>query len=262
MAVLFERPVSGRDAAYKSVHAHRPDARPRRGPLAKTNDYLALARRRGRSGARRSVVHARSAPRRRGLRRARARRRRATWTRRGTARRRSTDGNVEVDAERDAIDFELFEEARRARTSRSLGICRGLQVVNVALGRHARAGHPEPSGRPGRRTRRTSEAEGQAPRPRGARSRRARGSPAIAGGAGDRGQQPPSPGDRAARAGAAVSARRARRRARGGRGDGANRGSSPCSGIRRTSRAATPVSAGIFAEFVRAVRRSAADGHP
>src|SRR5712691_8805999 len=43
------------------------------------------------------------------------------------------DGNVEVDAERDAIDFSLLEEALRLRRP-VLGICRGLQVVNVALG--------------------------------------------------------------------------------------------------------------------------------
>jgi putative glutamine amidotransferase len=43
------------------------------------------------------------------------------------------DGRVEVDAERDAIDFRLLEEARRSGAP-VLGICRGLQVVNVALG--------------------------------------------------------------------------------------------------------------------------------
>lgn len=43
------------------------------------------------------------------------------------------DGGVEVDAERDAIDFRLFDEARRSGAP-VLGICRGLQVVNVALG--------------------------------------------------------------------------------------------------------------------------------
>jgi putative glutamine amidotransferase len=43
------------------------------------------------------------------------------------------DGNVEVDAERDAIDFALLEEALRTKRP-VLGICRGLQVINVALG--------------------------------------------------------------------------------------------------------------------------------
>ena len=43
------------------------------------------------------------------------------------------DANVEVDAERDAIDFSLLQEALRARRP-VLGICRGLQVINVALG--------------------------------------------------------------------------------------------------------------------------------
>jgi len=43
------------------------------------------------------------------------------------------NGTVEVDADRDALDFRLFEQARRAGTP-ILGICRGLQVVNVALG--------------------------------------------------------------------------------------------------------------------------------
>ena len=43
------------------------------------------------------------------------------------------DGNVEVDAERDAIDFALLEDALRKKLP-VLGICRGLQVINVALG--------------------------------------------------------------------------------------------------------------------------------
>ena len=46
---------------------------------------------------------------------------------------RLANGTVEVDADRDRIDFELFELARR-RGAPVLGICRGLQVVNVALG--------------------------------------------------------------------------------------------------------------------------------
>ncbi len=46
---------------------------------------------------------------------------------------RLENGTVEVDAERDRIDFDLFREARR-RGVPVFGICRGLQVVNVALG--------------------------------------------------------------------------------------------------------------------------------
>jgi gamma-glutamyl-gamma-aminobutyrate hydrolase PuuD len=43
------------------------------------------------------------------------------------------DAGVEVDSERDATDFALFEQAWRGSLP-ILGICRGLQVVNVALG--------------------------------------------------------------------------------------------------------------------------------
>jgi putative glutamine amidotransferase len=43
------------------------------------------------------------------------------------------DGNVKVDPGRDAIDFPVFEEAWRDGVP-VLGICRGLQVVNVARG--------------------------------------------------------------------------------------------------------------------------------
>ncbi|HEV8231426.1 MAG TPA: gamma-glutamyl-gamma-aminobutyrate hydrolase family protein [Thermoanaerobaculia bacterium] len=43
------------------------------------------------------------------------------------------EGNVEVDAARDAIDFPVFDEAWREEVP-ILGICRGLQVVNVARG--------------------------------------------------------------------------------------------------------------------------------
>ena len=43
------------------------------------------------------------------------------------------DGGVEVDPERDEIDFALLRQALEARLP-VLGICRGMQVVNVALG--------------------------------------------------------------------------------------------------------------------------------
>jgi putative glutamine amidotransferase len=43
------------------------------------------------------------------------------------------DGNVKVDPGRDSIDFPVFEEAWRTRVP-VLGICRGVQVVNVARG--------------------------------------------------------------------------------------------------------------------------------
>ncbi len=43
------------------------------------------------------------------------------------------EAGVEVDAERDVLDFEVFEAARRDGVP-ILAICRGLQVVNVALG--------------------------------------------------------------------------------------------------------------------------------
>jgi putative glutamine amidotransferase len=46
---------------------------------------------------------------------------------------RIDNGTVEVDPERDALDFRLLEEARRAAVP-VFGICRGLQVVNVAFG--------------------------------------------------------------------------------------------------------------------------------
>ena len=41
--------------------------------------------------------------------------------------------NVEIDHGRDAVDFPVFEEAWRSHVP-VLGICRGLQVVNVARG--------------------------------------------------------------------------------------------------------------------------------
>jgi len=43
------------------------------------------------------------------------------------------DARVKLDPDRDATDFSLFERARSSQTP-TLAICRGLQVVNVALG--------------------------------------------------------------------------------------------------------------------------------
>ena len=43
------------------------------------------------------------------------------------------DGNVEVDSNRDETDFAAFETARQQGLP-TLGICRGLQVINVAMG--------------------------------------------------------------------------------------------------------------------------------
>ena len=46
---------------------------------------------------------------------------------------RLPEGHVEPDPERDETDFAVFEKARRESLP-TLGICRGLQVINVALG--------------------------------------------------------------------------------------------------------------------------------
>src|SRR6185295_14478167 len=43
------------------------------------------------------------------------------------------DANVEIDPERDSTEFGTFEKARREEVP-VLGICRGMQLVNVALG--------------------------------------------------------------------------------------------------------------------------------
>ena len=43
------------------------------------------------------------------------------------------EANVEVDPDRDATDLAVFEKARREDLP-TLGICRGMQLVNVALG--------------------------------------------------------------------------------------------------------------------------------
>jgi putative glutamine amidotransferase len=43
------------------------------------------------------------------------------------------DANVEIDPDRDSTDLAVFEKARREDVP-VLGICRGMQLVNVALG--------------------------------------------------------------------------------------------------------------------------------
>jgi putative glutamine amidotransferase len=43
------------------------------------------------------------------------------------------DANVEIDPDRDSTDFAAFEKARQEEVP-VLGICRGMQLVNVALG--------------------------------------------------------------------------------------------------------------------------------
>ncbi len=48
-------------------------------------------------------------------------------------RERKPGANVEIDPDRDATDFAAFEKARREEVP-VLGICRGMQLVNVALG--------------------------------------------------------------------------------------------------------------------------------
>ena len=161
------------------------------------------------------------------------------------------NGTVEVDAERDAIDFDLFEEARR-RAAPVLGICRGLQVVNVALG--GTLVQDIPTERPSDVVHDAGKRQ-DAPRPRGRRRarhaprqarRRRRGPRSTAGTT--RRSEPSRPG-------LAVSGDGARRRGRGGRGRRrpvARRGpvASGEPGRRRD-----PVSRRLFAEFVRARER-------
>jgi putative glutamine amidotransferase len=70
------------------------------------------------------------------------------------------DAGLELDAERDATDFAVLEKAR-AQGKPVLGICRGLQVVNVAMGgtlvqdipsqRPSDVGHQTPKGEKTRR---------------------------------------------------------------------------------------------------------------
>ena len=184
MAVLFER-----------LDAHRPDARPRRRPVG--DQRLPPVARRGRSPARGD--RGRHAPVRRAPRSFDALllgRRRATWTPRATADRRSPTGPSRSTPERDALDFGSSKR-RGGRGVPVLGICRGLQVVNVALG--GTLVQDIPSERPSavvhartrRRRRGAITASTVAPGTRLAR---------IAGASEVVGQQPASSGDRDGRA--------------------------------------------------------------
>ena len=177
-----------------------------------------------------------------------------TSTPRGTGRTRLENGTVEVDAERDRIDFELFEQARR-RGAPVLGICRGLQVVNVALG--GTLVQDIPTERPSDvvHERRSATRRAGTTRSRSRREPGSRSSPAA------REVLVNSRHHQAIEAvapGLAVSGTVARRPGRGGGGATGDRGSSRSSGIRRTSPGGDPVSRRLFAEFVRAARERAA----
>ena len=186
---------------YNSSDAHRPDPRPRR-RRPRANDYVTslLGAGFGREEievlgpGRKSVRSARRArPRRRLRRRARA-------LRRDDAARTRASRSI---AERDELDFALLEEARRDGVP-VLAICRGLQVVNVAIGGTLVQDVPTQNGLSARRT----------TCPKAAKTRlRARG--LRGGGHAALGrlrriraarEQPPPPGHRPAGAGLVVSA--------------------------------------------------------
>jgi putative glutamine amidotransferase len=68
------------------------------------------------------------------------------------------DANLELDSERDATDFALFDLALGSQTP-TLAICRGLQVVNVAMG--GTLVQDLPSQRPGTLAHETDERQGK-----------------------------------------------------------------------------------------------------
>ncbi len=162
----------------------------------------------------------------------------------------------------DATTYEiaLARAAARARLP-LLAICRGVQVLNVARRRHARAGHPE------RRSRRRSTTRVDEPHERHGARRRVVAGTHAGDAARDRleamstaRQQPPSPVRQGRRPGFVVSATAP---------DGVieaieppDRGSaSACSGIRRTSGAPASSAASSRASFAAACQQRTVGAH-
>ena len=170
------------------------------------------------------------------------------------------DGNVEVDAERDAIDFALLGEALRAKRP-VLGICRGLQVINVALG--GTLVQDLPIERPSPVIHQNADAPTQKTRldhkvsiAPGTRLASIAGTPELAS------EQPPPPGDRARVApGLAVSATGRGRRVPEAVESSASREGCWLMAVQwhPENLAGDAASARLFAEFVAAARRAEQD---